>query len=107
MRYLGLSLMLLLSIAPLEVADARAVGEPYEPHCAEPLPVFTLGKNSNPTKAQEIALCACIWKNLGAWARTASEKIVKGQASEVSWLHMRAFPSRFGQVFQKCGGMKL
>ena len=32
----------------------------YEAHCAEHLPVFTLGENSHPTKAQEAALCACV-----------------------------------------------
>jgi hypothetical protein len=82
-------------------------GKPYAVHCAEPLPVFTLGKNSNPTKAQETALCACIWQSLGKWEREVSEKIAKGKVSEVSALHMRAFPSRFGSAIEKCGGMKL
>ena len=81
--------------------------KPYEAHCAEPLPVFTLGKNSNPTKAQEAALCTCIWQSLGKWEREVSEKLAQGKESDVSALHMRAFPSRFGSVIKKCGGMKL
>lgn len=88
-------------------SSPRSVGKLYEAHCAEPLPVFTLGKNSNPTKAQEAALCACIWQSLGEWERKVSEKIAKGKESEVSALHMRAFPSRFGSAIEKCGGMKL
>src|SRR5689334_9910575 len=44
----------------------------YEIHCKEPLPIFTLGKNSHPTQTQEAALCACIWGNLGEWGREAS-----------------------------------
>ena len=84
-----------------------SVGKLYEAHCAEPLPVFTLGKNSNPTKAQEAALCACIWQSLGEWEREVSEKIAKRKESEVSALYMRAFPSRFGSAIEKCGGMKL
>ena len=79
----------------------------YEAHCKEPLPVFTLGENSNLTKDQEIALCACIWNNLGKWERETSEKIAKGKESEISWLNKRAFPARFGAAMEKCGGMKL
>lgn len=56
----------------------------HEARCKEPLPVFTLGEKSNPTKAQEAALCACIWQNLGSWEREVSEKISKGKESEVS-----------------------
>lgn len=82
-------------------------GKPYEVHCSEPLPVFTLGEKSNPTKEQEAALCSCIWQNLGSWERRTSEKIVQGKESEVSWLHRRGFPSRFGKAVEKCGGMKL
>ena len=82
-------------------------GEPYEVHCTEPLPIFTLGRNPNPTKEQERALCECIWQNLGSWEREVSEKIAQGRESEVSEMHMRAFPSRFGSAIEKCGGMEL
>lgn len=79
----------------------------YEAHCKEPLPVFTLGENSQPTKTQETALCACIWKNLGSWEREVSEKIAQGKQSQVSEMYMRAFMPRFGSALEKCGGMKL
>ena len=82
-------------------------GKPYEVHCVEPIPVFTLGEKSNPTKAEEAALCACIWQNLGSWERKTSEKFAQGKESEVSAMHKRAFPSRFGSAVEKCGGMKL
>jgi hypothetical protein len=82
-------------------------GEPYVVHCSEPLPVFTLGRNSNLTKEQEKALCECIWNNLGSWEREVSKKIAQGRESEISQLHIRAFPSRFGSAIEKCGGMKL
>lgn len=82
-------------------------GPHYEAHCKEPLPVFTLGEKSNPTKAQEAALCACIWQTLDGWEREVSEKIAQDRVSEVSKLHMRAFPSRFGSAIEKCGGMHL
>ena len=45
-------------------SSAYSQKEPYEVHCTEPLPPFTLGRNSNPTKAQETTLCACIWQKL-------------------------------------------
>lgn len=79
----------------------------YEAHCKEPLPVFTLGENSQPTKAQESALCACIWQNLGGWEREVSKNIAEGKTSMISELHMRAFPPRFMSALEKCGGMKL
>jgi hypothetical protein len=81
--------------------------EPYVVRCKEPLPEFTLGEKSNPTKEQVATLCACIWDNLGSWERRASEQIAAGKGSEVSWLHRRALPSRFGGAVEKCGGMKL
>ena len=82
-------------------------GPLWESDCQEPLPVFTLGEDSNPTEEQEAAFCACIWRNLGGWEREVSEKIARGKDSEISWLHRRAFPSRFGSAIEKCGGMKL
>ena len=82
-------------------------GQHYEAHCKEPLPVFTLGESSQSTKAQEAALCACIWQNLGGWKREVSEKIARGKTSEISEMYMRAFPPRFMSALKKCGGMKL
>lgn len=74
------------------------IGSQYEAHCKEPLPVFTLGEYSNPTKAQEEKLCACIWESLSGWEREVSEKISQGKESEVSAMHLRAFPPRFGDA---------
>jgi hypothetical protein len=85
----------------------HAGGKPDEVHCAEPLPVFTLGEYSNATKAQEAALCACIWQSLGAWERRVSEKIATDNVSEVSPIYIRGFTSRFGSAVEKCGGMEL
>lgn len=89
------------------VPPASTQSPHYEAHCNEPIPAFTLGEKSNPTKTQETALCACIWQNLGRWERETSEKIVQGKASEVSYMYMRAFPSRLGSAIEKCGGMQL
>lgn len=98
--WLTTAVLVLTGIAP-------SSAKPYEARCKEPLPVFTLGEKSNPTEAQEAALCACIWQNLGSWEREVSENIAKGKESEVSQLHLRAFPARFGSAIEKCGGMKL
>jgi len=84
-----------------------SANEPYTVHCSEPLPVFTIGKDSIPTKEQEHALCECLWENLGQWEREVAGKISQGRESEVSKLHMNAFPSRFGSAIKKCGGMDL
>lgn len=85
----------------------KSVGEPYVVECTQPLPIFTLGRNSNPTQEQEKALCECIWENLGKWEREVSEKIAQGGESEISQMHSIAFPSRFGSAMKKCGGMEL
>jgi hypothetical protein len=108
-----MSCRVLLAIALLggcgeeRTSSSSSQGTPYEVRCSEPLPVFTLGEKSNPTKDQETALCACIWQSLGSWEREVSEKIAQGKQSEISALHMRAFPSRFGSAVKKCGGMNL
>ena len=94
-----------LLLGPAGVAPSSA--KPYEVRCKEPLPMFTLGEKSNPTKAQEATLCRCIWANLGSWERKTSEKIAAGKESEVSQLQLRAFPARFGSAVEKCGGMKV
>lgn len=101
--YFWLMAVLLSVSIGAELANAK----PYEVRCKEPLPLFTLGEKSNPTKAQEAALCTCIWENLGSWERQTSEKIVAGKESEISQLYLRAFPARFGKAVEKCGGMKL
>jgi hypothetical protein len=84
---------------------AQPAATHYEAHCAEHLPVFTLGERSHPTKAQEAALCACIWNQLGPWERRVSEQMFAH--TDVSEFYMRAFNSRFGAAVEKCGGMKL
>jgi hypothetical protein len=76
-------------------------------HCTEPLPEFTLGPASQPTQAQEAALCTCVWEHLGSWERRTSEQIARGKESEASALNLRAFPARFGAAVKECGGMKL
>ena len=87
-------------------SHVEADGQIYEAHCTEPLPAFTLGEHSKPTKDQEAALCSCIWNSLGRWEREVSVKIVQGKESEVSWIQMQGFPTRFGEAITKCGGMK-
>ena len=98
-------LLVIVLVYVMETPATASQGQPYEAHCDEPLPIFTLGEKTNPTKAQEKALCACIWKNLGNWEREASEKFRQGKESEVSSLHQLGFPSRFRSAIQKCGGM--
>jgi hypothetical protein len=108
LRALALLVAVTISACSQEpVPPATSQGSHYEAHCKEPLPVFTLGEHSNPTKTQEAALCACIWDNLTGWEREVSEKIAQGKESEVSEMHLRAFPARFGSAIEKCGGMKL
>lgn len=79
----------------------------YEAHCKELLPVFTLGENSKPTKDQESVLCACIWNDLDEADRVTSEKIHQGKEAQISAPEKQVFITHFGEVVDKCGGMKL
>jgi hypothetical protein len=107
MIYRALLLTLILSACSQKAPQTTAPSPPYEAHCKEPLPVFTLGERSNPTKDQEAALCACIWRTLGDWERRTAEQMTEGKESEISWLDKTAFPARFGKAVEKCGGMNL
>ena len=108
MKSRALFIALILFACTQGAALATAAQAPhYEAQCKEPLPVFTLGENSQPTKAQEATLCACIWKNLGSWEHEVSKKLAEGKTSDISDIHMRAFPPRFMNALEKCGGMKL
>jgi hypothetical protein len=93
----------------MALPTARCIADSslYEAHCNEPLPVFTLGENSNPTKEQEAALCACIWNGLAQSDRVTSENIRQGKESQVFASELQAFMGHFGDVLEKCGGMKL
>jgi hypothetical protein len=77
----------------------------YSARCAEHLPEFTLGQKSHPTTAQETALCACIWNELGPSGREISERIYAHKESEISEADLGAFAPRFGATVKKCGGM--
>lgn len=110
-RALGVTALLALFALPgcghKDPPSGASENAPYEVHCTEPLPVFTLGEHSNPSKEQVTALCSCIWQNLEGWARDTSVKIAQGKEADVSALHIRAFPARFGEKIEECGGMKL
>jgi hypothetical protein len=79
----------------------------YEAYCKEPIPVFTLGKNSHPTVDQESGLYTCIWNGLSQSDRATSANIRQGKESQVSQSELQAFLPRFGKILEKCGGMKL
>lgn len=108
LRALVLLIAVTLCLCSWEAASPAAAQDPiWQSHCTEPLPVFTLGKNSKPTEAQEADLCACIWDNLIGWEREVSEKVAQGKGSEVDQMQLRAFPLRFKSALEKCGGTKL
>ena len=75
-------------------------------NCSQPLPVFTLGLNSNPSSTEVTALCTCIWASfpVDGWERRTSEKLRNGEDS--GW-RGKALLSRFFSRLKECGGMKL
>ncbi len=85
--------------------SGQSVDVPFEVQCSEPLPVFTLGYDSNPSEEQVKTLCKCVWENLGKWERDVSVKLSQGRESEISEIYIKAFSSRFGSAIKKCGGM--
>jgi len=92
---------------PVNAAAAPPVGsQPRSFTCREPLPEFTLGRESNPSDAQLATLCACIWSKLpeGGWEREVSAKLRRGE--DPGW-RGRAFGQRFGAAVDACGGRSL
>jgi hypothetical protein len=92
------------SVLPLACNAADPV--PFEVECKEPLPEFTLGEKSHPTKDQEAALCTCIWNGLDQPDRVLSEKILRNDLN-VNPSEVQNYSGRFGDVLEKCGGLKL
>jgi hypothetical protein len=74
--------------------------------CAEPLPKFTLGEKSNPSKIQVQELCKCIWSTLpdGGWERDAATKARNNQKPNSK---LGEFIPKFGESLKKCGGYQL
>jgi hypothetical protein len=101
-----LVLLAISGVMALPIARCLAASSD-EPSCKEPLPEFTLGQESQPTKDQESALCACIWSNFSQSERVTSENIRQNKLSQISTPERNAFISQFGDVLEKCGGMKL
>jgi hypothetical protein len=49
--------------------------------CGQPLPEFTLGPNSSPSKREVEQLCKCVWSKFpeNRWERRTSAKIRAGE----------------------------
>jgi len=90
-----------------EPRNVNPQGQPFVVKCNEPLPEFSLGPQSQPSQEQVASLCSCVWETLGSWEKKTAEAISQGKVDDVSALHMRAFPARFGSTLKNCGGMEL
>lgn len=90
-----------------EPVDESVATTPFVVRCDNPIPEFTLGQSSNPTADQITQLCSCVWENLGSWERDVARAASEGREKDISDLHLRAFPSRFGDAIRMCDGMKL
>ncbi len=94
------------SVKALQPAQA-VTGEPLEIKCKEPLPSFTLGRESRPSEEQITALCSCMWNDLNDWEKRASQAAEENKFSEVPILERTAFPASFRRAVKNCGGMEL
>jgi hypothetical protein len=94
-----------LAVCLLALASA-ADGQPRSFKCKEPLPEFTLGKNSNPSEEQLTKLCGCIWSKLpeGGWERRVAAQVRNGEDPGWRWC---GFVPRFGKAIEACGGDRL
>jgi hypothetical protein len=91
-------------VLPITPSFAEA---PYQAQCTQPLPEFTLGEGSHPTKDQEAALCACIWSSLNQPDKATSQDIRERKLTDASSPEVQTFTRHFGDALEKCGGMKL
>lgn len=86
--------------------DASRTGEEmFEAHCTEPLPIFTLGPKSHPTKEQEAALCSCIWMKLDPSEREPLSALSKPPSKSAEQIDAAMRP--FAAAVKACGGMEL
>jgi hypothetical protein len=99
--------VLLASCSKVSESEAPKGALNREFSCKEPLPDFSLGPNSNPSDAQVASLCACLWENLSPEGRETGRLLAENRPSEISPESMSAFPARFGEAMQRCGGMEL
>ena len=84
-----------------------ASSNPFVVVCPEPIPQFTLGPQSHPSKSQVNDLCACLSTKLVGWEKETAQAIAQRREADVSALNMAAFPTRFGVRIRDCGGMDL
>ena len=105
---------ILMSISPVkpEVNDNSNKTKSYFDQnlkhvvCKEPIPLFTLNYNSNPTNDQVSYLCSCIWNKFpqGRWER--EEMIRLSNGGKPNW-KTNAMYSRFAKKMKECGGYEL
>ena len=79
-------------------------------NCEQPIPHFTLGRNSSPTTQQVEDLCECIWQEVGDDVRKIFETLraTEGQAPEgTTEQDIENIISVFGDSVRTCGGMDL
>ena len=88
-------------------AESSVETDPYVVVCPQPIPEFTLGANSNPSKEDVKRLCACIWGRLNSREKEVARVMATGQGDDVTELKVRDFASRFGRVVEGCGGADL
>ena len=81
--------------------------EPLGFRCNQQVPEFTLGPQSNPSEEQLNELCSCIWDSLTGWEKSTAIALSEGRKKNVSEMHLRGFPSRFGRAIDACGGASL
>jgi len=101
-----LILMLPVFLMTVSIADQASATDPKSFKCEQPLPVFTLGPDSDPSKSQIEELCKCVWSKLpeGGWERRTSTKIRAGE--DPGW-RVKGFIPRFGKALDDCGGREL
>jgi len=75
--------------------------------CKQKIPEFTLGPSSNPSQEKLDSFCECVWGELDGWEKETSVAIAEGREGDISAMHLRAFPSRFGGIMESCGAMAL
>lgn len=91
-----------------EVTGSSLAGvEPLVVKCEQKIPEFTLGSQSNLTKGQLAELCLCVWNKLEGWEKETSIALAEDREKDISAMHLRGFPSRFGRAIGSCGGMAL
>lgn len=74
----------------------------YIVRCDEPIPEFSWGMDSLPSKAEVDAVCLCIWKDLSPSHKNLSASLARNKSHDASEAQLKIFIYTLGVATKSC-----